>query len=372
MVDRSDLDAGDGPSSHCGGSRPAGRAVPTASSLPLRRRHPVGARVAAPLVVLRARRRRVNERLVPWDSVPGPGWSRAPVRQVSPASNEGVLARRRSRLVSADALAGVARSDRTGRRAPASAKGEATGGRTKTSIPGRYHGGVISAVYLSTEGCRPPAPSCSVCSTAHRRRVVSGDVTSDHKSRLPGDGRRRFGVCPATIPRTAPSTRRSSVPWSAWPGSRGRRGPHQEGGQTGRSRETTPSPGASGTTEPRPRADGHDADRGRRTTRCLNCPKLGCCAATWAGGRQKIQGGRRPLNRPPQGADQEGSPPRWPGPRSPADRRGGAARPRHRGHAPARVEPGRAGRGAPSGTTWRPERAWSSALGPRPAAPGRP
>ena len=66
----------------------------------------------------------------------------------SPTSSEGVLARRRSELVSANALAGVARGIGLGEALRLGKGEESTGGRTKTSILAAAMEGVFGAVYL--------------------------------------------------------------------------------------------------------------------------------------------------------------------------------------------------------------------------------
>jgi ribonuclease-3 len=91
----------------------------------------------------------------------------------SPHSSEGVLARRRSELVSANALAGVARSVGLGDVLLLGKGEEATGGRAKTSI-------LADAMELDERIAG----------------VVSGDVASDHKSRLQEVAAHRFGELP--------------------------------------------------------------------------------------------------------------------------------------------------------------------------------
>lgn len=113
----------------------------------------------------------------------------------SPRSSEGVLARRRSELVSATALAGVARSVGLGDVLLLGKGEESTGGRTKTSILADAMEGVIGAVYLDG-GIE--AASTMLLGLLDERidGVVSGDVASDHKSRLQEIAARRFGELP--------------------------------------------------------------------------------------------------------------------------------------------------------------------------------
>lgn len=113
----------------------------------------------------------------------------------SPGSSEGVLARRRSELVSATALAGVARSVGLGDVLLLGKGEEATGGRSKTSILADAMEGVIGAVYL--DGGIDAARSVVLGLLDERiDGVVSGDVASDHKSRLQEVAAHRFGELP--------------------------------------------------------------------------------------------------------------------------------------------------------------------------------
>jgi ribonuclease-3 len=113
----------------------------------------------------------------------------------SPHSSEGVLARRRSELVSANALAGVARSVGLGDVLLLGKGEEATGGRAKTSILADAMEGVIGAVYL--DGGIEAARSVVLGLLDERiDGVVSGDVASDHKSRLQEVAAHRFGELP--------------------------------------------------------------------------------------------------------------------------------------------------------------------------------
>lgn len=113
----------------------------------------------------------------------------------SPASSEGVLARRRSELVSATALADVARSVGLGDVLLLGKGEESTGGRTKTSILADAMEAVIGAVYLDAD---IHAARDLVLGLLDERidGVVSGDLASDHKSRLQEVAARRFGELP--------------------------------------------------------------------------------------------------------------------------------------------------------------------------------
>lgn len=114
---------------------------------------------------------------------------------VSPASSEGILARRRSELVSANALAGVARSIGLGEVMMLGKGEEATGGRCKTSILADAMESVIGAVYLDSG---LDAVRSVVLGLLQDRidGVVSGDVASDHKSRLQEMAAHHFGELP--------------------------------------------------------------------------------------------------------------------------------------------------------------------------------
>lgn len=115
---------------------------------------------------------------------------------VSPSSSEGVLARRRSELVSAIALAGVARSIGLGEVLLLGKGEESTGGRAKTSILADAMESVIGAVYL--DGGIDAARSVVLGLLDERiDGVVSGDVASDHKSRLQEVAARHFGELPS-------------------------------------------------------------------------------------------------------------------------------------------------------------------------------
>lgn len=114
---------------------------------------------------------------------------------MSPGSSEGVLARRRSELVSATALAGVARSVGLGEVLLLGKGEEATGGRHKTSILADATESVIGAVYL--DGGIDAARDVVLGLLDERiGGVVSGHVESDHKSRLQEMAARLFGELP--------------------------------------------------------------------------------------------------------------------------------------------------------------------------------
>ncbi len=115
--------------------------------------------------------------------------------RTSPTSSEGVLARRRSELVSANALAGVARAVGLGDALLLGKGEEATGGRAKTSILADAMEGVLGAVYL--DGGIDAATTVVLGLLDERiDGVVSGDVASDHKSRLQEVAAHRFGELP--------------------------------------------------------------------------------------------------------------------------------------------------------------------------------
>jgi ribonuclease III len=113
----------------------------------------------------------------------------------SPDTSEGVLARRRSELVSASALAAMARAIGLG---PAIrlGKGEAgTGGSDKTSILADAMEAVLGAVYL--DGGFSAATRVVLSLSQDRiTGVVTGGLTSDHKSRLQELAAQVFGDLP--------------------------------------------------------------------------------------------------------------------------------------------------------------------------------
>ncbi len=115
--------------------------------------------------------------------------------RTSPEMNEGVLARRRSELVSAAALAEVARSVDLGAALSLGKGEESTGGRDKTSILADAMEAVIGAVYLDG------GVSASTTMILHLLdgridEVVHGGLASDHKSRLQEHAARHFGQLP--------------------------------------------------------------------------------------------------------------------------------------------------------------------------------
>ncbi len=113
----------------------------------------------------------------------------------APTSSEGVLARRRSELVSATALAGVARAIGLGDALLLGKGEEATGGRAKTSILADAMEGVLGAVYL--DGGVGAATAVVLRLLDGRiAGVVSGELASDHKSRLQEVAAHRFGELP--------------------------------------------------------------------------------------------------------------------------------------------------------------------------------
>lgn len=118
--------------------------------------------------------------------------------RAAPDMSEGVLARHRSELVSAAALAGVARSVHLGE-ALALGKGEeATGGRDKTSILADGMEAVIGAVYL--DGGMGAATTLVLHLLEDLMDdVLHGGLASDHKSRLQELAARRFGQLPRYV-----------------------------------------------------------------------------------------------------------------------------------------------------------------------------
>ena len=115
--------------------------------------------------------------------------------RTSPGSSEGVLARRRSELVSATALAGVARAVGLGDALLLGKGEEATGGRAKTSILADAMEGVLGAIYLD-RGIDATTEVVLRLLDERIDGVVSGDVASDHKSRLQEVAAHRFGELP--------------------------------------------------------------------------------------------------------------------------------------------------------------------------------
>lgn len=115
--------------------------------------------------------------------------------RTSPEQNEGVLARRRSELVSAAALAAVARSVDLGDALLLGKGEEATGGRDKTSILADAMEAVIGAVYLDG-GMSASTTMVLRLLDGRIDEVVHGGLASDHKSRLQEYAARHFGQLP--------------------------------------------------------------------------------------------------------------------------------------------------------------------------------
>ncbi len=115
--------------------------------------------------------------------------------RAAPDTSEGVLARHRSELVSAAALAEVARAVELGA-ALALGKGEeSTGGRNKTSILADGMEAVIGGVYL--DGGIGAATTLVLHLLEERiGEVLYGGLASDHKSRLQELAAHRFGQLP--------------------------------------------------------------------------------------------------------------------------------------------------------------------------------
>lgn len=116
----------------------------------------------------------------------------------APDLSEGVLARHRSELVSAAALAEVASSVALGD-ALALGKGEeSTGGRSKTSILADAMEAVIGAVYL--DGGMGAATALVLhLLDGWVDEVLAGGRESDHKSRLQEAAAHRFGELPRYV-----------------------------------------------------------------------------------------------------------------------------------------------------------------------------
>ncbi|MGB6057356.1 MAG: ribonuclease III [Microthrixaceae bacterium] len=113
----------------------------------------------------------------------------------APDRSEGVLARNRSELVSAIALAEVARSVDLG---PALLLGkgeESTGGRDKTSILSDAMEAVIGAVYLDS-GLEEAGRVILRILSERIGNVLEGSLASDHKSRLQELAAHEFGELP--------------------------------------------------------------------------------------------------------------------------------------------------------------------------------
>jgi ribonuclease III len=118
--------------------------------------------------------------------------------RAAPDMSEGVLARHRSELVSAAALAGVARSVGLGASLALGKGEEATGGRDKTSILADGMEAVIGAVYL--DGGVGAATTLVLHLLDERmEEVLHGGLASDHKSRLQELAARRFAQLPRYV-----------------------------------------------------------------------------------------------------------------------------------------------------------------------------
>ena len=116
----------------------------------------------------------------------------------APGTSEGVLARRRSELVSAVALGGVARQAGLGAALALGRGEERTGGRDKTSILADALEAVIGAVYL--DGGIGAATSVVLRLLWDRiEHATSGGPGSDHKSRLQERAAQRFGELPRYV-----------------------------------------------------------------------------------------------------------------------------------------------------------------------------
>lgn len=115
-----------------------------------------------------------------------------------PDTSEGVLARHRSELVSAAALAEVARAVHLGAALSLGKGEEATGGRDKTSILADGMEAVIGGVYL--DGGLGAATTLVLHLLDERiDEVLHGGLASDHKSRLQEYAARRFGHLPRYV-----------------------------------------------------------------------------------------------------------------------------------------------------------------------------
>jgi len=113
----------------------------------------------------------------------------------APDTSEGVLARHRSELVSAIALAQVARTVELGAALSLGKGEETTGGRDKTSILADGMEAVIGGVYLDGG---IGASTTLVLQLLEDRidEVLYGGLASDHKSRLQELAAHRFGQLP--------------------------------------------------------------------------------------------------------------------------------------------------------------------------------
>lgn len=116
----------------------------------------------------------------------------------APGLSEGVLARHRSELVSAVALADVARDVDLGAALSLGKGEETTGGRGKVSILADAMEAVIGAVYL--DGGMGATTSLVLHLLDGRiADALSGALESDHKSRLQEMAAHRFGELPRYV-----------------------------------------------------------------------------------------------------------------------------------------------------------------------------
>ena len=214
--------------------------------------------------------------------------------RTAPDMSEGVLARHRSELVSAAALAEVARAVELGAALSLGKGEEATGGRDKTSILADGMEAVIGGVYL--DGGIGAATTLVLHLLDERiDEVLYGGLASDHKSRLQEYAARRFGQLPRYVltedgpeheKQFSADVELAGTTWGR------RRGPHQERGRAGR---CTHRGGATarraggrwgrqrvrrsdhartvGRRGDHTRAGGHDP----RGEPCLSCQSSSCC-----------------------------------------------------------------------------------------------
>lgn len=118
--------------------------------------------------------------------------------RAAPELSEGVLARHRSELVSAVALADVARDVDLGSALSLGKGEEATGGRDKVSILADAMEAVIGGVYL--DGGTGAATSLVLhLLDARIGDALAGALESDHKSRLQELAAHRFGELPRYV-----------------------------------------------------------------------------------------------------------------------------------------------------------------------------
>jgi ribonuclease-3 len=189
--------------------------------------------------------------------------------RAAPDMSEGVLARHRSELVSAAALAEVARSIELGAALSLGKGEEATGGRDKTSILADGMEAVIGGVYL--DGGIGAATTLVLHLLDERiDDVLHGGLASDHKSRLQEYAARRFGQLPRyVLSEDGPEhekrfSARVELAGTSWGEGEGRtkKEAEQAAARTAvdRLQETSEGDGASDTTEAAP--DGAAEDQG--------------------------------------------------------------------------------------------------------------